>query len=149
MSGSKAMAAGTTGRNFWTASGTSAPPKRSSTARYWTCTPPAWTMTRAQRSPAAHWKCPAYPGSRNRTPKTIASVAYGFCAAPSLLLPRPDGGIGRTDIARWTAGIHGGSHIWSKHTRSASAAMPDTPGTVSRWSIASESSQVAGTFSLP
>ena len=61
--------------------------------------------------PAARRKCPTCPDSQNRTPKNVASAAYGSCVVPSLPLPRPDSGIECTDIARWTADIHDSSHI--------------------------------------
>lgn len=73
--------------------------------------------------PTERRKCHACPGSQNRTPKNTASAAYGSCAALSPLSPRFDGGIGHTDIARWTADICDGSHISGKYTRSSSAAM--------------------------
>ncbi len=54
------------------------------------------------------------------------------------LLRIPDDGIERTGTIRWTTGNRVGTRISGKCTRTASAVMPDIPGTVSRWKTSLE-----------
>lgn len=90
-------------------------------------------------------KCPAFPASQNRTPKTIASTAYGPWATLSQPLLRFDGGLGHTGIVRWTAGIRDGSRIWSRKTRLASAAISDFLA-LCLWRTASENIPSGSSF---